>query len=147
MITYKKMSLFDAPKGALLMHACNAQGVWGSGIAKEFKVRYPAAFEWYRMCCDIEDMVGQACISGYVGCLVTSENYGNKKDSPDKIIIQTILALQSLIDQTSEKTIYCNKFNSGLFAVPWERTEAVLEYFSERYGIEFVVCDPDLISP
>ena len=52
MIQYKKMSLFDAPENSIITHACNAQGVWGSGIAKEFKKRYSNAFEVYYEHCN-----------------------------------------------------------------------------------------------
>ncbi|KAJ5207616.1 hypothetical protein N7449_001995 [Penicillium cf. viridicatum] len=45
--------LFDAPNGAALIHACNCQGVWGAGIAREFRERYPAAYEIYRNHCFI----------------------------------------------------------------------------------------------
>ncbi|KAJ5458662.1 hypothetical protein N7475_010050 [Penicillium sp. IBT 31633x] len=43
--------LFDAPNGAALIHACNCQGAWGAGIAREFRNRYPAAYEIYRKHC------------------------------------------------------------------------------------------------
>ncbi|CAG8013670.1 unnamed protein product [Penicillium nalgiovense] len=43
--------LFDSPNGAALIHACNCQGVWGSGIARAFRDRYPAAYEIYRNHC------------------------------------------------------------------------------------------------
>ncbi|KAJ5826610.1 hypothetical protein N7447_003373 [Penicillium robsamsonii] len=43
--------LFNAPNGAALIHACNCQGVWGAGIARSFRKRYPAAYEIYRNHC------------------------------------------------------------------------------------------------
>lgn len=48
MITYKKMSLFDAPKETIIVHACNSQGMWGSGIAKPFAQNYPVSYESYK---------------------------------------------------------------------------------------------------
>lgn len=130
------------------MHACNAQGVWGSGIAKEFKKRFPKSFAEYRkFCLQTLGSPGDCHISSEnVISLITSENYGDQKDTQDKIVIQTILGLGQLIRKLplTENYVYCNKFNSGLFAVPWEKMEAVLEYFSDRYGIEFVMCDPNL---
>ncbi|KAJ5901529.1 hypothetical protein N7495_002057 [Penicillium taxi] len=44
-------NLFDAPEGSALIHACNSRGIWGSGIAKEFKERYPTAYGIYRNHC------------------------------------------------------------------------------------------------
>ncbi|KAJ5779989.1 Appr-1-p processing [Penicillium paradoxum] len=43
--------LFDAPNGAALIHACNCQGLWGAGLARKFRDRYPAAYEIYRKHC------------------------------------------------------------------------------------------------
>ncbi|PYH75009.1 MIF domain protein [Aspergillus vadensis CBS 113365] len=44
-------SLFDAPEGAALIHACNCRGTWGKGIARVFRSNYPAAYEVYRSHC------------------------------------------------------------------------------------------------
>ncbi|CAI7600047.1 unnamed protein product [Penicillium glandicola] len=43
--------LFDAPNGGALIHACNCEGVWGAGIARAFRERYPAAYKIYRNHC------------------------------------------------------------------------------------------------
>lgn len=157
MVIYKKMSLFDAPKGALLAHGCNAQGVWGSGIAVPFKKNFPESFISYnRFCLDLlfqnpgKGAVGQALIvkenGQYAGCLVTSVNYGMKKDPPGQIVAQTFLALDDFFGEYFRMKlqgvpIYSNKFNSGLFNVPWEETEKALKYFTELYNIDWVVCE------
>ncbi|KAK2813822.1 hypothetical protein FQN50_000223 [Emmonsiellopsis sp. PD_5] len=52
-ITELEGDLFsDAPEGAVLIHACNCQGSWGSGIAEVFKRRYPAAYLIYHAHCN-----------------------------------------------------------------------------------------------
>lgn len=156
-IIYKKMSLFDSPLNSIIIHGCNAQGVWGSGIAKEFKIRYPKQFESYKEHCDGGAIPGNYGIcSGKdhnIGWIITSENYGSKKDSVEQIKINTTIALLGILDEITifgslygpHSAIYSNKFNSGLFAVPWEDTELILETVLKRYpGINWVVCDPDL---
>lgn len=40
-------NMLDAKRG-IIVHGCNAQGVMGSGIAKEVKYRWPLAFEVYQ---------------------------------------------------------------------------------------------------
>ena len=50
-LEYVKGSVFDAPKGVILAHACNAQGSWGSGVALEFKKRFPDAYAYYHKTC------------------------------------------------------------------------------------------------
>lgn len=156
MITHKKMSLFDAPEGSIIVHACNAQGVWGSGIAEAFKAKYPRSFKEYNEFC-MEGLkkdpafgrVGSTLVTNqenkrFVGCLITSFDYGRNKDNPEDIIAQTYLALDALFkerDMTGHP-IYSNKFNSGMFKVDWQYTERVLRYFVKRYNLEWVVCDP-----
>lgn len=157
------MSLFDAPKGSTIVHACNAQGVWGSGIAAIFKQLYPDAFAKYRNVClqylDKRITVGRGFIfHGHkephnVGCLITSENYGAAKDPAELIKIQTTLAVLDIIDRACslsidpdvQLTLYSNKFNSGLFNVPWEATELILTTLLKRHDyIDWIVCDPNL---
>lgn len=161
MITYKKISLFDAPEGSILVHGCNGQGVWGSGIAKPFKEKYPRSWvEYNKYCVDAlaKDKkfgaVGTTLITSqenkrFVGCLITSVSYGPDKDSVADIVAQTFLALDSLFRNLKEsgelsRPIYSNKFNSGMFKVDWQYTERCLKYFTNRYGVEWVVCDPDM---
>lgn len=157
MITYKKMSLFDTPEGSILVHACNAQGVWGSGIAATFKAIYPRSFKEYHNYCmeglkkDPEfGRVGTAYVTNqenkrHVGCLITSFSYGKDRDSVEDIVAQTFLALDSLFKDRNFDgyTVYSNKFNSGMFKVDWRYTEKVLTYFIKRYNLNWVVCDPD----
>lgn len=156
MLSHKKMSLFDAPRGSILMHGCNAQGVWGRGIAAEFKKRFPKSNFQYTDACKLHEKdypgygaVGQTLLlekeNGYhVACLVTSYDYGDT-DLPKIILLQTVTALEDFCSNwriTSCTTpIYCNKFNSGLFAVPWEHTEYILKYFAEKYNLDITVCE------
>lgn len=155
---YRKMSLFSAPQGSVLVHACNAKGVWGSGIAKEFKERFPTAERLYKDLCRDFGIVGTSqVISSYdvkqdgktywIGNLINSSGFGTTLDSKSEVLVNTILALNSLCYNLEDKginTVYSNKFNSGLFRVPWEETEAFLKVFIDRYDLTWVICDPNL---
>lgn len=159
MIKYAKMSLFDAPPGSILMHACNAQGVWGRGIAAEFKRRFPASYTEYEAACKMSrrahpgyGAVGQCLLleeeKGYqVACLVTSVHYGvdGEYDPERKILLQTTIALDDFCLNWEVRSggtpIYCNKFNSGLFAVPWHETEFILKYFAEKHNLDITICE------
>lgn len=140
-----KGSLFDAPKGSIIIHACNTKGVWGSGIAKEFAKRFPKAHHTYMEFCrkDGHNLLGRCLLipdkSGYViGCLFTSKDYGKYVDKPDKILLATRLAIAELILQNPAKLpMHMCKINSGLFNVPWSDTKAILK----STGQEFVVYD------
>ena len=158
MIKYVKMSLFDAPEGSVLVHGCNAQGVWGSGIAAPFKAQYPRSWKEYNEYClkalakdEKYGAVGTTLITSqenkrFVGCLITSFSFGKDKDSVADIVAQTFLALDSLFKNSAlqGKPIYSNRFNSVMFKVDWQYTEKCLNYFIKRYDVEWIVCDPDL---
>jgi ADP-ribose 1''-phosphate phosphatase len=133
MIEYRTGSLFNAPDEAVIAHACNAQGAWGSGIAKQLKAAYPEAYYRYYDHC----MLSNKKLSGTCGlienrgrtiaCLFTSHSYGKFVDPPKVVLRNTERALVELFRQVPLHTeIHMPRINSGLFHVPWEQTEAVL---------------------
>jgi len=161
-LTVKEMNLFDAPEDALLIHACNTQGVWGSGIAAQLKKAYPDAFMQYSKWCLLAKMMGNPdLLAGTaavamdkggrnVGCLFTSVGYGNAVSPPAIILKNTEAALRDLFDNAYSlktsfkvplKEIYSNTINSGFFKTPWEDTEVVLRKVLEDYpDINWTVC-------
>lgn len=129
-----KGDLFSAEPGTLLVHACNCKGVWGSGIAVEFKNRYPDAFKFYNSMCGMfgDELLGKAEIhhSTLVVCFYTSRGYGNSVDGTDLILSSTQSALDDFFNQlgrVDKFNVASPKFNSGLFKVPWEHTEQLLK--------------------
>lgn len=157
-IVYKKGSLFDAPEGSILVHACNAQGMWGSGIAKQFAERFPVSYEDYKTICSMPQFeVGQGFVLSRengqrIGCLITSGNYGQLRDPKDVILKNTRSALRDLLGLTGklncwigeDEQIHSCKFNAGLFGVPWEETEKILlDVMNEaRYNKVWTVWEP-----
>lgn len=151
-------NIFNAPDNSILIHACNCQGVWGSGIAAAFRQHYPKASQQYARYCDRgqKAKTGTALLippsetSGprhYIGCVFTSTHYGRRKDAPGKILRNTGLALRELMEQIGElgKTgpvgeLRICQINSGAFNVPWERTMAILE------GLEVEESVPDELT-
>jgi len=145
-IIYHKMSLFETPRGSCLVHGCNAQGKWGSGIAKIFAEKFPNSYTIYSEACKKQfAAVGNGFvikdIQYYIGCLITSHDYGPRKDPPDVILKQTRQALTDFLSSFHGTAIYSNKFNSGLFDVPWEETEKIILEMSDTRV--WNVCDPD----
>ncbi len=159
-ITYKKGSLFDAPEGSNLVHACNTQGVWGSGIAVAFKEKFPMSYAAYHRACQGSSSFALGKSFTFhdkdekgrpydITCLLVSFGYGRSKSSEADILKYTEMALHSLCQWVTEydkktKVIYSNRFNSGFFAVPWEKTEKVLQKVLEQYNLDWIVMDPDL---
>jgi ADP-ribose 1''-phosphate phosphatase len=145
-LTYHRGDMLEqAPEGCLLIHACNAQGVWGSGIAKTFKGLYPEAYAAHQALCKKRHKASNPVPAGtaqllapcddedqlhWIGCLFTSAKYGKAKDSPAVIVRNTITAMQMLLELVSQTegitAIRMCKINSGKFAVPWEDTADAL---------------------
>ena len=142
MIEYRQGDLFSVTDpNAILTHACNCQGAWGSGVARCFRDSFPEAFKYYANICrnargiqyGTRVLVGQADVwenpkGPDVGILFTSDDYGPRVDNPAMIIAATLIAFPKLLLCCGpEDVIHMPKINSGLFRVEWERTEAVLE--------------------
>lgn len=147
-INYMTGDIFDAPPGTVLIHSCNCRGRWGKGIALAFKTRYPTAFQAYKTFCDgtnAKSLLGRGLLiplSGkekankdiYIGCLFTSIDSGNKKSEKDIILDATKRSMTELLSKIAEldgnerpTSMRMPMINSGLFAVPWEETEAVIK--------------------
>jgi ADP-ribose 1''-phosphate phosphatase len=95
-LTYRTGDIFAAPPQTLLIHACNTQGAWGSGIALAFKQQYPKAYAIYNVFCTKEHLLksrpvptGTALLippvdagnTHWIGCLFTSAKYGKGKQT------------------------------------------------------------------
>lgn len=135
MIIYHKGDLFIAPKDkTILVHACNCQGVWGSGVAKLFKQKFPLAFKDYAKQCHkygstVLGMGIQYHRQGEqsIGYLFTSFDYGANVDSEEKVLKNTRRSIKCLLELLpDDMQVHSPKINAGLFKVPWEKTETII---------------------
>lgn len=174
-MTYQiiKQDMFTAPIDTWLNHSVSCRGVWGGGVAFFMKEKYPKSFDLYNKHCKSfsdDDLIGSAQIIDTTELknipgkprkiinLFTSKAFGMYKDFPDEILENTRSALDYLWHQFvdlqhltntkgEEINIWSNKFNSGLFDVPWEDTEKVLlealEIAEKQYklNINWTVCN------
>jgi ADP-ribose 1''-phosphate phosphatase len=141
MLEVRKGDLFQgAPDTALLVHACNSRGIWGRGVATEFKKRFPKAYKDYANWCSEENRLGKSLITGRVGCLVTSRNYGCYCDPPHLITQNTQKAINDLLSKNDHFTeIHSPMINAGLFRVPWTITEKIIKVSIFNRPIKWVV--------
>lgn len=146
-VSYKKGSVFKAGPNAILVHACNAQGSWGAGVALQFKKKYPKAFEEYKNWCEKSP---EALVGSYlklkdgeavIGCLFTSAGYGERKDTPEDILKNTKTSVRDFIMTLPYKAVVNSpKINAGLFNVPWKQTEEIIKAcLQDRPDIQWVV--------
>ncbi|PVI03165.1 hypothetical protein DM02DRAFT_640764 [Periconia macrospinosa] len=159
-LIYHRGDIFAAPPNALLIHACNTQGSWGSGIASAFRARYPAAYKRYRdYCVKAHNPATNPVPTGtcllippcetsngkpkhWIGCVFTSAKYGKAKDTPKMILRNTGQAMTHLLNQVKEAEdndgcfgeIRMCMINSGKFGVPWKATVEILEDVQVQEG-------------
>ena len=133
-LNYRNGNIFDAPAGSLLLHACNAHGAWGAGIALQFAHRFPVAQRAYARDCAAHSADALAGTTRLypaprhtIACLITSRGYGKRRDAPDLILQFTRSALAHLLQQLRQTTaIHSPRINAGLFGVPWPSTAELL---------------------
>ena len=149
-IEYRKGDMFsDQDMGLgnkMFAHACNCQGVWGSGLAQAFRINFPSAYKSYSQLYQmrahgpvggITNLVGKTLVvyddewEIDIACLHTSLYYGNLKSPPETILSNTESAIKHLFDDvlfpTPSIEIHSPMINAGLFNVPWELTARVIE--------------------
>ncbi|TGZ82704.1 hypothetical protein EX30DRAFT_369766 [Ascodesmis nigricans] len=156
-ITFRTGDLFNAPPDSILIHACNCQGSWNSGVAAGFKAKFPKAYAIYRSYCLsnqpatpsspspllgtsllIPPQPGDKMYPYWVGCLFTSTHYGRKVDPPEKIMRSTKEALDDMVKLVEEREKngemrgnesewHLPRINSLRFRVTWEVTMRQLE--------------------
>lgn len=146
MITHRTGNLFSAPIGSILIHSCNAQGVWGAGVALQVKNRYWEAYRDFRKW--LQTFMGRSgnplgntrlfnrhATSHSVASMVVSHGFGSSVDPPEAILVRTAEAIHHLLIQEMAAAVrqkrllrefHSPRINAGLFNVPWERTEAVI---------------------
>jgi ADP-ribose 1''-phosphate phosphatase len=146
MLTYHKGSLFDDKDADVFCHACNCQNVWGSGVAKQLKEKFPWAYSR-------EGLLSECLCPGkatvyrsdddeepVVLCLYTSLQYGKERDPADVILRNTRNALIECAPWFDAGTVIASpKINAGLFGVPWEKTEVLIRALCELTRVEWHV--------
>jgi len=147
-LIYRNGSLFKAAEpGAILLHSCNASGVWGAGIAKQFATRYPKAFQEYKTWCDkyAEELVGSYIKIRdkelIIACIFASAGYGERKDTEETIVKNTHNGVKSFLHSLPHRAVVNSpKINSGLFNVSWDTTEKIINHcLLDRPDITWVI--------
>lgn len=147
-IIYHTGSIFNAPnEKTILIHSCNAMGNWGAGIALAFRELFPLAYRDYQAKClenTPEELMGTALQwhrmhQQSVGSLFTSRHF-KPADNQYHILVNTKRSLTHLLNNMPPGyEIHAPKINSGLFRVPWERTEWVMEGVLKTFDVSLHV--------
>lgn len=136
-IIYRTGNMFDHDfsndqgEFKVIMHGCNMQGVMGSGVAKEFKSRYPHAFEKYKQDINLGMSLGGWSIAKtgthrreiYLISAITQKFYGTdgKQYASYEAIENVMMHVLNHVD-----VVVMPKIGCGLGGCKWENVEAII---------------------
>lgn len=152
-----------APENSIMVHACNCRGIWGAGIARKMRDRYPEVYKAHqayvrrRPTTELlgNQLLGTATVDAiqwekrFVGCLFASRDYGTRVDAPSDVLDATELAMVDLLEKiriynfdaspnNKITSIYMPRICTGLFGLDWQVVKARLEGLAVVEGFEFI---------
>lgn len=143
MITYKSGDLLNVKTG-VIAHGCNAQGVMGSGVAKQIKAKYPQAYldylKDYQTYSDTMRTISLTAVSKnlWIANCVTQRYYGT---DPHTVYV-SYPSIECCFTQlkasfsVGDVTIHIPKIGAGLANGDWNIIETIIN----KHGPEKVTC-------
>ncbi len=132
-ITYAIGNLLESPH-RLILHGCNAQGVMGSGIAKQIRKKYPQAFEEYYAAYEkdmlwLGDVIFADCEDKIIANGITQQYYGRGGEC-----FVDYEAINNVMEETHD---YALKYGMEYVAMPligaglgggsWKKISSIIE--------------------
>jgi O-acetyl-ADP-ribose deacetylase (regulator of RNase III) len=154
-VKYVTGNLLEAPE-TVIMHGCNAQGVMGSGVARQIRALHPIAYEVYREAYDTRTVVERGLPLGSFSVAqdgdrtivnaVTQEFFGRDPD----VVYVSYDAITRLCESLAQDPRFAGvdiaipRIGAGLANGRWEIIEGILA----RALVSFVVYTPPVeIAP
>jgi O-acetyl-ADP-ribose deacetylase (regulator of RNase III) len=130
----------------IIVHGCNAQGVMGSGIAKQIRDKYPMAYEVYRKEHETNGLLlgeviwAQVTDDLIIGNAITQQNYG--RDPTVKYVsykaIQQAFETVMVAACTLKKDVHYPMIGAGLANGNWAVISEIIDDQFIHYGDEHV---------
>jgi O-acetyl-ADP-ribose deacetylase (regulator of RNase III) len=136
-ISYLNGNLFDAieqEKQLCIFHSCNAQGVMGSGFAKEFRINFPQAYTDYVSLCrlypqkeNLLGLVSETKVNENVLCSGIAQLYYGRNPATTYVSYVALLSCLSwVMSKHKELDIHMPKIGTGLGNGKWNVIEKVI---------------------
>lgn len=122
----------------IIVHGCNAQGVMGSGLAKQIKDRYPLAFQEYRKAYEngglrLGDVIfAQVTDDLIIANAITQQNYG-RNDNERYVsykAIHSAFEMIAVLAQTLRMEVHYPLIGAGLANGDWA---VITELIDDRF--------------
>ena len=135
MIEYIKGNVLETDCN-VIAHGCNAQGVMGSGVAKQVKQFYPSAFQVYRDFCLMNNrdvsIVGTVVWSVEEGMIIANcitqfkYGYGGKKYIDYDALRKCMAHIETRAKVQGFKTVAMPKIGAGLGGGDWNTIAQII---------------------
>lgn len=134
-----KGNIFDT-KAQVIAHGVNCQGVFNAGLAKQIRLKYPAAFNAYRIKHVKENwLLGQIQVvqveqARYIANMATQIEYGTDKQQVNYYAVKT--CLEKLFEFCSKKeltSVAIPKIGCGLGGGDWKEVHTILVDLSKEW--------------
>ena len=153
MVTIKEGNLLDATE-KVIVHACNAQGAFNSGVAKGIRERYPIAYKEYKNFLQetTDNPMGKVVIA--IDCkqdkiimnCITQSNFGY--DGERYTSYQAVIDSLTKVFQACKIAHYNIALPYGMCSVrggaKWEYIYNLICMLSEEYDVDVTIYKLDL---
>lgn len=132
-IIYLVGDLLESPH-RLILHGCNAQGVMGSGIAKQIRKKFPEAFEEYHIAYEkdmlwLGDVIFADCEDKIIANGVTQQYYGRGGEC-----FVSYEAINNVMEETHDyalkhgmEHVAMPLIGAGLGGGSWKKISSIIE--------------------
>lgn len=149
MVTYVQGNLFESP-AQVLTNTVNCVGVMGKGVALEFKNRYPALFQDYKIRCDRGEVKAGAPYL-WEDDQIQVLNFPTKRHWRDNSLLQDIedglKYLAHNYDKFSIQSIAMPALGCGNGGLNWDDVKSLIDrYLGQIADLEVYVYEPQAAS-
>lgn len=135
--------------GVAIGHGVNCKGAMGAGIATQFRKRYPAMYDSYRVHCENGTLQpGRAFVyrssDGRLICNIASQDFPGADARYDWLVAGISLAVADLID-AGVRELALPQIGCGIGGLDWEAVKVMLIMLEQGLlgftgrGFEFIV--------
>lgn len=144
MIEYCTGSIFDSGCEALV-NPVNCVGVMGAGLAKQFKERFPFAYQAYKSLCEdgyLEPGGTMYCTDNGVKIIALATKDHWKDNSELEFISEGLYDLSRWLNSSEIHSIAIPALGCGLGGLDWNDVKPLIEEFAENLPDVFVKVYP-----
>lgn len=138
----RKGNIFDAGDLDALAHGVNCKGVMGAGIAKDFKLRWPAMYSGYRTLAEEGSLYPgnvfpyRAPEGRFIYNLCSQDRPG--PDAKLRWVAQSVAKMLDYAEDNQVKRIGIPRIGCGIGGLEWIDVRLILELLANESSVDLV---------